>query len=178
MRKGKILAEDSPQKLMNNLQVENLEDVFLKLCHTGNYCKDLEDGQTIDEDAVEKIDSENRSKPDRQKFRHIIILIWKNMLVYLHYPGSLFFMLIYPVFLILTFHLMLNESFENNQIGFVSQEIENIQECRNISFISGELIGKDFNYSCNKNKLSCGFLDDLEKHSTFSIVRMHRFQQL
>jgi ABC-type multidrug transport system ATPase subunit len=32
MREGKLLAEDAPQKIMNNLQVSTLEEAFVQLC--------------------------------------------------------------------------------------------------------------------------------------------------
>ena len=34
MRSGKILAEDEPNLLLNKYESNNLEDVFLKLCHS------------------------------------------------------------------------------------------------------------------------------------------------
>jgi hypothetical protein len=183
MRNGKVLAEDSPQNLMTNFEVANLEDVFLKLCHMGNYYKKFDNGQNIYEGITESkcltLDSEKAQKTYQQKLKNIKILNWKNILVYLHYPGSLFFLLIYPFILISIFHLMLGGNFGNNQIGVVSEEIENYaQDCKNAAFISGKLIGNGFNYSCNRNKLSYGFLDVLEKYSLFSIVRNLRFQQL
>uniref|UniRef100_A0A8D8XHD1 ABC transporter G family member 20 n=1 Tax=Cacopsylla melanoneura TaxID=428564 RepID=A0A8D8XHD1_9HEMI len=42
MRKGSLLAEDPPEKLMTQYNVDSLEDVFLRLCHKQNESEEKE----------------------------------------------------------------------------------------------------------------------------------------
>lgn len=65
MRNGRMLAQDSPDRLLEHYKCESLEDVFLKLCMadtTGRLKKfpeiangDVEDGTTVLEHVVSEV---------------------------------------------------------------------------------------------------------------------------
>ena len=53
MRGGQLLAEDSPTSLLERMQMDNLENVFLKLCVTKGDTENMK-GETLNSVKLSK----------------------------------------------------------------------------------------------------------------------------
>lgn len=91
MREGKLLAEDSPNAILQSLEVSTLEDGFLQLCHRqeassnlpviANSVEDLSGPSKSMENLIEK---DNATEPNtsstKQRLRALLIRNLKTLL--------------------------------------------------------------------------------------------------
>ncbi len=90
MREGKLLAEDSPNAILQSLEVSTLEDGFLQLCHRqessnlpviANSVEDLSGPSKSVENLIEK---DNATEPNtsstKQRLRALLIRNLKTLL--------------------------------------------------------------------------------------------------
>lgn len=68
MRSGRLLAEESPQNLLRNYQLETLEQVFLKLCMKDGNRKDTPNAVTKSDSVVVRVPSPLHAGFDNQAF--------------------------------------------------------------------------------------------------------------
>jgi hypothetical protein len=88
MRKGKMLAVDLPQRILNNLQCDTLENAFLELCNRdGNFYEESFGRREIEnsECDISTEDESNRCNNFRAALARIRMLNLKNTRIILRH---------------------------------------------------------------------------------------------
>lgn len=108
MRKGEILEEGSPEKLINKFHAKNLEDVFYQIClaqkrrntiiqlsHRKSLSLGLKDDSRFDK--IDKFNDYRSTHSISAFFISIYILIWRYLLQTLRQPIFLIVLFIFPI---------------------------------------------------------------------------------
>lgn len=116
MRFGRILAQDSPEKLLTHFNTTVLEDVFLKLCQQDS--EDIKQIHSINENQITYELQRHQEmygqdlEPIRSKYYNISIeptrmkaLLFKNLINLQRNPIIFFFFLLLPTIQIILFCL-------------------------------------------------------------------------
>ncbi|XP_070505528.1 ABC transporter G family member 20-like [Chironomus tepperi] len=185
MRNGVLLAEDSPLNVMNSLNVDNLEEAFLRLCLRKGVSDEVEENtegiiigaNKINNNGLEmqpkntincnnlkhdKLDN-HRKKDDEEdsnmRFRWQIIyaLIVKNVLQIKRQPASVIYLMLMPVIQLYFLRYSIGGNPKDLKIGIVDDEILNHQECK----VPGLINAYKEDYVCEVNLISCRFLEKL-----------------
>ncbi|KRT81367.1 hypothetical protein AMK59_5794, partial [Oryctes borbonicus] len=187
MREGRLLAEESPEKLMNLFRCETLEEVFLILC------KQQEEGQlreleymledqqngflhnaesqssmAMSEIGQGSLDVLTNTRPIKRNKtistfslnkNHLKALMRKNWLQYFRNTAGITFNLIFPIIEMLAFLSAVGGDIKNIGVGIVNEEYS-LETCKHYA---REHTAAPFGFvDCNFTKLSCRFLEDVE----------------
>ncbi|XP_066602988.1 ABC transporter G family member 20-like [Prorops nasuta] len=181
MRCGKLLAEASPNQLLDRFQCETLEEAFLILSkrqaegRRSSYFPAIEDfgAQTINPQenrhaiiakarqeqlwnsrCTKNYRSDNPfSRSNRRKFK---ALLTKNALQFLRHPGGILFALIFPMIQVSVFFKGIGGDPKDLTIGIVNREAGNCDNGLNL----GQVIYNPVYHTCNFVDLSCRFLNE------------------
>ena len=170
MRFGRLLAEDSPQNLMEMHGKANLESVFLHLCLSDdNESSGLRQVQTSTSKFLEdtkKVESPcSRSRPPRKcmSFHRLRALLVKNFIRMWRNLGFLTFQFIIPTVQVALFCLAIGRQPSDLSFAVVNADASAIDKCH--FYTNGCILGNkdDFmggydGYTGHKKNLSCRFL--------------------
>ncbi|XP_071568012.1 ABC transporter G family member 20 isoform X1 [Temnothorax nylanderi] len=170
MRCGKLLAESSPQKLLEQFQCSFLEEAFLKLCEAQNdaiilnktqqsKAEDtgselMNQDQNIYEQTkgISKYKTVSRRKVSRS--RRFKALLAKNSIQFFRYYTGLVFAITFPIVQIAAFLGGIGLDPKDLKIGVVNDEASNC----------GSNLGNIWNdeITCHFGNLSCRFLHNFD----------------
>ncbi|XP_011700769.1 PREDICTED: ABC transporter G family member 20-like isoform X2 [Wasmannia auropunctata] len=172
MRCGQLLAESSPQKLLERFQCSFLEEAFLKLCQSQNNTitsnefnvedagsDDLYQEQNKYEQA--KAISEYKAVSERQvsRARRFKALLFKNGIQFLRYYGGLVFAVLFPILQVAVFVVGVDHELKG-KIGVVNDEAGNCDFNNNFGNIWND------EFTCHFSNLSCKFLHNFDDSIT------------
>ncbi|KAL0110790.1 hypothetical protein PUN28_014028 [Cardiocondyla obscurior] len=172
MSKGKLLAESTPQKLLERCQCLSLEEAFLKLCkEESNEAISNEAAGSRTEDTIgnvlnqnqdayreRKKTSENRvvSKYQVSRLKRFNALLTKNSIQFLRYYTGLTFAIALPIVQIFSFIMAVGNDPRDLAIGIVNDEIGRCDHGKNLTNIWSDEV------TCHFANLSCKFLQSFE----------------
>ncbi|KAL7040388.1 hypothetical protein ACKWTF_000371 [Chironomus riparius] len=183
MRNGILLAEDSPSNVMNRMNVDNLEEAFLRLCLRKGVSDEVEDNtqeiiiednknnnnelemqQTITHRNLKDDKIDNHKKDDdeedsnmRWRWQIIYAMIIKNILQIKRQPVAIVYLMFLPILQLYLIRYSIGRNPEGLKIGIVDDEILNHQECQVPGLVNAYAEG----YTCEVNLISCRFLEKL-----------------
>jgi ABC-type proline/glycine betaine transport system ATPase subunit len=156
LRKGRLLAEDSPRKIMRTCGTNHMDEVFLRLSRkqsTGAECL-----------VRRRIRSEKPSepkpsnlKPNQQKI--LTALLTK---LYLSYSRNIWFSFVYsfvPVIMCLLIHFAIGTKLRGLVLGVVNNEVTNYSDCLKASTKTVTVQ----RHECVVHMLSCRFLEEFDQ---------------
>ncbi|XP_065204441.1 ABC transporter G family member 23-like [Planococcus citri] len=157
MRDGKLLAEDSPEQLMVQFNVETLEDVFLALCtkQTTERAK----LQSIDYTTLASFSTprEKTERPLKQKFKFskkvLFALLSKNLNWMKRNPLTVLVVILIPILNCCLFCACVGNDPTELKLAVINEEVPQISNCETIPL-------KGCNFS---TPLSCRFLKKMEQ---------------
>ncbi|KAK9730736.1 ABC transporter [Popillia japonica] len=187
MREGRLLAEDSPERLLNLFRCDTLEDVFLILCmrqeegqlsdleynideHQNGGLQSAESASSIalSEMGHGSLDILTKKSPPIKRNKqigtfslnknHLKALMAKNYLQYFRNTAGLVFNLIFPIIEMLAFLSAIGGDVKNIGLGIVNDEYP-LSACNHYNRMNTAIP-----YSiaeCNFTELSCRFLEDV-----------------
>ncbi|KAL0122972.1 hypothetical protein PUN28_007554 [Cardiocondyla obscurior] len=163
MRCGKLLAESSPELLLQRFQCSFLEEAFLKLCeaqdnaYTRNEAEGskLEDvGSDLSNQEEKKIAADYKVVSERQvsRSKRFKALLAKNFIQFLRYYTGLIFAVVFPIVQVCVFFVGVGNDPKELKIGIVNNEASNCDY--------GSTFGNIWNdeITCRFSNLSCKFL--------------------
>ncbi|XP_072759555.1 ABC transporter G family member 23-like isoform X2 [Anoplolepis gracilipes] len=171
MRRGKLLAESSSQKLLERFQCSSLEEVFVNLCQSQNNemnenvsevqeVKDTEnDTLHQDEDSYKRIKDRNmkcqaRSIYNVSALKRFKALMIKNITQFVRFYATLVFAVFFPLIQIATFFVGVGGDPKDLTIGIINYEAGNCDYGNNI----GSVWYDEESLTCRFHNLSCRFL--------------------
>ncbi|XP_022905337.1 ABC transporter G family member 20-like [Onthophagus taurus] len=188
MRGGRLLAEDSPDRLLIAYNTDSLEEVFLKLSQKQedgafgdpNNPPDVQDNGRIQSaysetsialsdlghrstDMLTKLSEPNKKKKQKRAYtinkHHIKALMWKNYLQYFKNTAGLLFNLMFAILEMLAFLNAIGGDIKSIGIGVVNSE--HMMDTCNRYLRQNTAIPHGF-VDCDFHQLSCRFLEDME----------------
>lgn len=185
MRNGKLLAEESPERLMNLFGTDTLEEVFLILSRQQEEGRLRDNGSSIADDLNNSvINGENNiqlqninkiqeidSSPSREKKyknygalslnkNRLRSLTYKNTVQFLRNSGAIVFTFSFPIFEMLAFLVAVGGDVRGIKLAVVNSE-NYMLNCNNYTGTNGTAIPYDYT-SCHFMELGCRFLDQIE----------------
>jgi hypothetical protein len=169
MREGLLLAEDSPETIIRELESDTLESAFLKLCirQEANYepRDNLENGRlpaicngNMETTLIRNGHNESKNMPKKKLAKEQLkALFKKNVLAIYRQPSGIFFIIFFPIIQILCIYGALGGDPKGLKIGIVNDELSNYKDCINQSYVTAF----PQNAECHMNKISCRFLHHL-----------------
>lgn len=186
MRNGRLLAEDSPNILLERFNTQYLEDVFLILCSRQEEDKTK---NVSPSSAVNEVDSVNLStnlqrrrslaisstslkeilKTERAKSitgvsknlifsrKRVQSLLRKNWIQHSKNVGAIFVSLLFPIIQMTLFFVAIGADVKDIKFAIVNDENTN-EACSKINANNTVIFNDD---TCDFNSLSCRFLDEL-----------------
>ncbi|XP_018355820.1 PREDICTED: ABC transporter G family member 20-like [Trachymyrmex septentrionalis] len=167
MRYGKMLAELTPQKLLERFQCSSLEETFLKLCKAQDNKASLNAQECEVEDIDSGVSYQNQNQYERTKvileykaiserkvsrLRRFIALLAKNGNQFLHFYGGLIYAILFPIIQISIFITAIGKDPKGLKIGVVNNEAGNCDYGSNFGNVWNDEI------TCHFTNLSCRFL--------------------
>ncbi|XP_071626504.1 ABC transporter G family member 20 isoform X1 [Temnothorax longispinosus] len=172
MRCGKLLAESSPQKLLEQFQCSFLEEAFLKLCETQNDAIILnKTQQSKPEDTGSELMNQDQNKYEQTKgiseyktvsrrkvsrSKRFKALLAKNGVQFFRYYTGLIFAIIFPILQVAVFLGGIGQDPKDLKIGVVNDEASNCDYGSNLGNIWNDEI------TCHFGNLSCRFLHNFD----------------
>ncbi|KAL5282687.1 hypothetical protein ACFFRR_005643 [Megaselia abdita] len=187
MRNGILLAEDTPERIMNKFESNSIEEAFLILSQkqgddiiTSNPA-DFKKHPIIPAlpgDVIPSIEFENRNTnieknpinyncndddfDNRKRVffttrGRIKALMTKNFVQLFRQPSGIIFMLMFPLIQLSCFYLAIGKTPTNLRIGIVNEEVDDIHNCFNSSMKTVTA----YNETCEFNKVSCRYIKEL-----------------
>ncbi|CAO1421700.1 unnamed protein product [Diamesa serratosioi] len=153
MRNGVLVAEDKPENILRQFQVETLEQVFLQLSskqEQSHFMSSVVCAENICNDKSIREKSNQRVELNR----HFQALILKNLLQIVRQPFAALFLIFLPMISTIIFHNSVCDTFVGLKIGIVSDELTSYGECFNNSLKTVMWT----NESCELTKISCRFI--------------------
>ncbi|EDW03077.1 ABC transporter G family member 20 [Drosophila grimshawi] len=182
MRKGVLLAEDTPTNIMIKFGTQSIEEAFLILSQrqgTEDQVVDQNRNQSVALPAavlpLEVIDShdpttdekppipyeetpnENRKKVFFTTKGRLKALMTKNFVQLFRQPSGIIFMLLFPIIQLTCFYLAIGKTPTNLELGVYSGEVDSYSEC----FDANLKTIYNANDTCHFNKLSCRYILEL-----------------
>nr|XP_050869463.1 ABC transporter G family member 20-like [Vespula vulgaris]XP_050869464.1 ABC transporter G family member 20-like [Vespula vulgaris]XP_050869465.1 ABC transporter G family member 20-like [Vespula vulgaris] len=177
MRYGKLLAESTPNQLLDRFQCDNLENAFLELSKLQEDNRNVSEINTNVNDNSEMIhemefmeasinlSTRPPNAPARSiknlssTSRKLKALIIKNITQFLRHPGGILFSIGFPIIQLLVFHYAFGHDPKDLLIGVVNHDSDNCD----LAKIKGSVIytHNDFGGICDFVDLSCRFLHDI-----------------
>ncbi|EFN69285.1 ABC transporter G family member 20 [Camponotus floridanus] len=173
MRCGKLLAESSPQELLNRFNCSSLEEAFLGLCQAQDSTmlenasevpaiKEIEDEALIqDEDNYKRMkgriaDYKARAIYNVSASRRFKALMIKNGIQFFRYYSGIIFAVLFPLLEVGSFFGGVGGEPKDLTIGIINHEAGNCDYGNNI----GKVWFDEENRTCHFNNLSCRFLHE------------------
>ncbi|XP_050449828.1 ABC transporter G family member 23-like isoform X2 [Cataglyphis hispanica] len=172
MRSGKLLAESSPQELLERFQCSSLEEAFLGLCQAQNSMmlagasQVVEPIKNTEDDACHQEEDSYKRMKDRiaeykarlaykvSPTRRFKALMGKNAIQFFRFYSGIIFAVIFPLLQISSFFIGVGGDPKNLKIGIINHEAGNCDYGNNI----GSVLYDEENFSCHFSNLSCRFL--------------------
>lgn len=158
MRNGILIAEETPQNLLSRLEVDSLQDAFIKLSLKQNLTgyTNVSSNQSIEYSLYESNNIEHKTS-STMMFKRIKALLIKNILQMYRYTNCFGIMcaLVLPLICFIIFHNSIGCDPIGLKIGIVNDEI-NYNDCFNKSLITTIHVE---NKSCEFHKVSCRFIN-------------------
>ncbi|KAG5331765.1 ABCGK protein, partial [Acromyrmex charruanus] len=168
MRHGKMLAELTPQKLLERFQCSSLEETFLKLCKAQDNTASLNDAQESEvEDIGSDVSYQNQNEYEQTKaileykaiskrqvsrLTRFTALLTKNGNQFLRFYGGLVYAILLPIIQVSLFIVAIGKDPKGLKIGVVNDEAGNCDYGNNFGNVwNDEII-------CHFSNLSCRFL--------------------
>ncbi|XP_024879603.1 ABC transporter G family member 20-like isoform X1 [Temnothorax curvispinosus] len=172
MRCGKLLAESSPQKLLEQFQCSFLEEAFLKLCEAQNDAIILnKTQQSKPEDTGSELMNQDQNKYEQTKgiseyktvsrrkvsrSKRFKALLAKNGVQFFRYYTGLIFAIVFPILQVAVFLGGIGQDPKDLKIGIVNDEASNCDYGSNLGNIWNDEI------TCHFGNLSCRFLHNFD----------------
>ncbi|XP_072759545.1 ABC transporter G family member 23-like [Anoplolepis gracilipes] len=173
MRRGKLLAESSPQKLLKRFECSYLEEAFVNLCQSQNNemnenvsevqeVNDTEDDTLHqDEDSCKQIEGrivEYRAKliynvSASKRFKALMI---KNAKQFIYSYAILAFAMLFPLIQVTAFFIGIGGDPKDLTIGIINYETGNCNYGNDI----GSVWYDEESLTCSFSNLSCRFLHE------------------
>ncbi|XP_070491049.1 ABC transporter G family member 23-like [Chironomus tepperi] len=158
MRNGKLLAANSPKKIMEILNVQNLDEASLRLCYNRNVDSDVctQTGYNV----TDKLDGDNQiydSKRNVLELRTIKALIRKKVLWTNQSKSILLATLLPPFYLFILLIFTIGRPPQDLKLGIVNDE--NI-DCNNLNI----------DYNCQNEGISCFFINTIPDNKAQKIT--------
>ncbi|XP_026825690.1 ABC transporter G family member 23-like isoform X2 [Ooceraea biroi] len=173
MRNGQLLAEASPQQLLQQCQCSSLEEAFLTLsAQQNNMATETFTVQTSkpedtesnilnqnNYDQIEDKTSERKTNPERKvaRLKKFKALMMKNSMQFFRYYTGLAFAVIFPIVQISTFYIGVAKDIKTLEIGVINDDAGNCDYNNNF----GNIWYDEEMLTCHFGNLSCKFLHDL-----------------
>ncbi|CAL1674062.1 unnamed protein product [Lasius platythorax] len=171
MRCGKLLAESSPQELLERFQCSSLEEAFLGLCQAQDStmlanASEVQGVQDTEDDVLhQEDDSYKRMKGQISEYRARSIynvsasrrfkaLMIKNGIQFFRYYSGIIFAVLFPLIEVGSFFAGVGNDLNDLSIGIVNHEAGNCDDGNNI----GNVWYDEENLICRFSNLSCRFL--------------------
>ncbi|XP_072759164.1 ABC transporter G family member 23 isoform X2 [Anoplolepis gracilipes] len=173
MRNGKLLAESSPQQLLDRFQCSSLEEAFLGLCQAQNSpmlanaseireVKDAEDDTLQqDEDSYKRIKDRIAEYRARAVYnvsasRRFKALMIKNAIQFFRFYSGIVFAVLFPLIEVSTFFIGVGGDPRDLTIGIINHEAGNCDYGNN----TGNVWYNEESFTCSFVNLSCKFLHE------------------
>ncbi|CAO1421594.1 unnamed protein product [Diamesa tonsa] len=153
MRNGVLLAEDKPENILRQYQVDSLEEVFLQLSSRQEQSQLINPvvcSENICNNKSVRETSNQRMKMNRS-FQALII---KNLLQIVRQPFCALFLIFLPMISTIIFHNCIRDTFVGLKLGVVSDELSDYGDCFDDSLQT--VFWK--NESCELTKISCRYI--------------------
>ena len=158
MRNGILIAEEAPQTLLNRLDVDSLQDAFIKLSLKQNLSGYFHSyrKQSIEYSLYKSNNIEHKAS-SAIILKRLKALVLKNILQVFRFTNCFGFLCILtlPLLCFIIFHYSVGRDPIGLKIGIVNDEI-NYNDCFDKSLITTIAV---HNKSCELNKISCRFIN-------------------
>ena len=167
LRCGQMLAESSPNKLLQRFQTDSLEEAYLNLSQiqeqnqtqsiarfSSNEMSNVITVATLHNIYTPKSKLELRSNWKKR----CQALLMKNALQFIRHPGGILFSLLLPILQVTLFFNSIGQDPKNLKISVVNEEAGNCSNGMNF----GNVIYDQNNFTCNYVDLSCRFLTEID----------------
>lgn len=160
IRGGKLLAEASPNDLLERFQTDSLEEAFLQLSQMQN------ENRSIAPMGINEIsmDSLYRNCPAKSHWqlrssrkKRCQALLVKNMLQFVRHPGGVLFSLILPILQMILFFNAIGRDPKGLSISIINDEAHNC----NYGRYRGNITYDENDRSCDFVDVSCKFIDGI-----------------
>ncbi|XP_035714198.1 ABC transporter G family member 20 isoform X1 [Folsomia candida] len=154
MRGGRLIAESTPQELLDKHATNSLEDIVLKLCRNDDMNEDNQNLRDIPNsvpNSAQEIDVSFQAKPT-SSFQRIKALVGKNYVVMTRNVLLLLFMMFVPASQLFLMGLALGSDPKPMWMGVVNHET-NFTSCPTLSLADNKTEDE-----CDVENLSCKFL--------------------
>ena len=163
LRNGQLLAESSPNELLERFQTDSLEEAFLALSQQqtedlrrNNPIPDTSGGINPIHNSYD-VGNTKRTFQSNWKMR-IMALLYKNALQFLRHPGGFLFSIVLPVLEMMLFFHTIGPDPKNLKIYVVNEEIG---ACNNQKYL-GNVTYYNEEHTCKFTDLSCRFIASMD----------------
>ncbi|XP_071867189.1 ABC transporter G family member 23 [Bombus fervidus] len=165
LRNGQLLAESSPNELLERFQTDSLEEAFLTLSKQQTENLRVNDPIPDTSGGINSMcnsydfgnGNTKRVFQSNWKMR-VMALLYKNALQFLRHPGGFLFSIILPVLEIMLFFHTIGLDPKNLKIYVVNEEIG---ACNNQKYL-GNITYYDEEQTCKLTDLSCRFIAGMD----------------
>nr|XP_018910594.1 PREDICTED: ABC transporter G family member 20-like [Bemisia tabaci] len=167
MRYGKLLAEDSPNKLLEDHNTNNLEDVFLALCRRDEAAKEFKwDSSFFSRGAAKPtMPLQNNSNFNTSRFKAQFL---KNIYLLMRNIPMLLFTFMLPIIVSVFFSLAVGHDPRHLAFGVVNSELDNsLINCPKV-YPTDRCIFED------NITISCAFIKEIQGRD----YRLHEYSNL
>ena len=158
MRNGRLLAEESPTKLLTVCGTETLEDAFLKLSQSqqkGSY-----EFQIQNTEFIESKNEHKKRLPGAHR-EHMNALIWKNFLWMRRNVNIVIFLIWFPILNLVGFYYTIGQEPRSTPVAVVNHEF------------NGDFLSCPVTNRCDYEYLSCHYLKLLQSRDVY-LVRIKK----
>ncbi|XP_017762062.1 PREDICTED: ABC transporter G family member 20-like [Eufriesea mexicana] len=172
MRSGILLAESTPNDLLERFETDSLEEAFLKLSQMQENYKPINASQVSNpcmesnELTHSNFPNQNRPQLRSSKIKRCHALLNKNLLQFVRYPGGILFSLILPIMQMVLVFNSIGMYPKGLSILVVNNEADN---CNYGKYQGNVTYNRDEN-TCTMVDISCRFqnaIDDLIPNKIF-----------
>ncbi|XP_076759028.1 ABC transporter G family member 20 [Xylocopa sonorina] len=165
LRGGKLLAESSPQQLLDRFQTDSLEEAFFKLSEMQTLNQHVEpsnsssDPSTTSNELTNVDPSKSSYTSKSSAMKRCRALFIKNTLQYVRYPGGILFSLFLPFLQLSLFFKSIGLDPHDVNLQIVNYEAGNCDHGRYL----GNVMYNATDDSCHFVDLSCRFIAGINK---------------
>ncbi|XP_043601858.1 ABC transporter G family member 20-like isoform X3 [Bombus pyrosoma] len=166
LRNGQLLAESSPNELLERFQTDSLEEAFLTLSQQqaensrgNNMIPDRSGGINPNYNLYDIGNGNTKQRMFQSNWKtRIMALLYKNALQFLRHPGGFLFSIVLPVLQIMLFFHSVGPDPKNLKIYVVNEETG---ACNNQKYL-GNITYYNEDQTCKFTDLSCRFIASVD----------------
>ncbi|XP_003401418.2 ABC transporter G family member 20 isoform X1 [Bombus terrestris] len=166
LRNGQLLAESSPNELLERFQTDSLEEAFLALSQ--QQTEDLQGNNMIPDTSgginpiynSYNVDNKQKQRIFQSNWKmRITALLYKNALQFLRHPGGFLFSIVLPVLEMMLFFHSIGPDPKSLEIYVVNEETD---ACNSQKYL-GNITYYDEERTCKFIDLSCRFIANMDE---------------